>query len=198
MREYDIFLKFFKFIENEIGILELEQWVYQCSELEKKIGEDNYQFLLEYNYKANYADIEIKNFILQNIISQKEFVSWKVEKVLNSTGIKFPEDELFIYAKHNPEFLKGKVSKFREFKRDKEIEIIWAQEIKRFLFHTSELKKRYQEFLHIGTYEDSYINLIVNEKDEIWLAYDVVDKKEYFASNIIEAIEKLIMGNVDK
>ena len=94
--------------------------------MEKKIGEDNYQFLLEFNYKANHADIEIENFILQNIISQKEFVNWKIEKVLNSAGIKFPEDELFIYAKHNPAFLKGKVSKFREFKRDNEIEIVWT------------------------------------------------------------------------
>lgn len=187
--------EFFKYLDKETNVHELEQWIYKQTELEKKIGKENYQFLLEFNYKKKYAQIEIQDFILKNIISEKEYAKWKMEKLLSSANIEFPKDNLYSYVKQNPNLLEGKTLTFAQFRSEKEMEIKFAEEISQFVRHVSELQKGNEKYLYLGTYENSYIHLVVNKKNEIWLAYDVINKEDYFAPNIHEAILKLILGD---
>jgi len=58
---------FNKFLDNEINLSELEEIIYKNTLLINDIGEDNYQYFLEFNYKKKYAEIEIQNFILRNM-----------------------------------------------------------------------------------------------------------------------------------
>ena len=186
--------EFFKYLNNEIEITELEQWIYKETELGEKIGEGDYQFLLEFDYKKKYAQIELQTFLFENVLSEKEFARWKIGNVLDSVSIEFPKDDLYLYAKQNPRFLEGKVSRFMQLRTKKEVEITWAQDISQFVRHFSDLQKGNEKYLYLGTYEDSYINLVVNKANEIWLVYDVIDKEDYFAPNINEALMKLILS----
>ncbi len=190
-------LPFYKYLDETIEIKELEQWVYKQTTLEERIGHDHYQFLLAFDYNKKYAKYEIQNFILENIISEKEFASWKMDESLYAAGINFPKDNLYSYARRNPKFLEGKILKLRQLRREKEIEIIWSQEVSPFVRHVSVLDDSSEKYLFLGTYESSYIHLVVNDKNEIWIAYDVLNEGKYFAPNISKAIEKLILGSIE-
>ena len=183
--------EFYKFLDNEINLSELEEMIYIDTMLENDIGLDNYQYLLEFNYKKKHADIEIQEFILRNIINMTGFGLWKANKIIELDKLNFPTENLFAYAKQNPNFLKGKKTKFKQFRTEKKIEIFWTDKIYQFVRHVWEMSKDKENYLYLGTYEDSYIHLVVNKENEIWLAYDIINKEEYWAKNIEEAIMKL-------
>ncbi len=185
--------KFHKFLDNEINISQFEEWIYKNVDLENIIGEDNYQMILEFNYKKKSAEIEIKNYILNNLTSERKFADWKVNKLLELNKIEFPNENLFSYAKQNPNFLKDKELRFNQYWTKKKIEIFWTDNISQFVRHTSEIDKDNEKYLYLGTYEDSYIHLVVNRKNEIWVSYDIIDKEDFLASNMKEAIGKLFI-----
>jgi len=185
----------FKYLDNQIETKELEKWVYEESSLEAKVGEENYLNLISFDYNQDDSQHELQKLILENIINENEFVRWKIDYILASAEISLPKNSLFLHAKSQPKFLKGKTLAFRQFKTNKTIEFVFAEEVSQFVRHISELDPVNEEFLYLGTYNNSYIHLIVNQKDEVWIAYDVIDKQEYFALNISEAIGKLVIGN---
>ena len=185
---------FHKFIDNEINLSEFEEMIYQNSLLENEIGEDNYLYFLEFNYKKKHAEIEIQDFILKHISTKNDFGNWKLNRILESNDIYFPAENLFEYAKQNPEFLKGKKTEFKQLSADKKIQILWTDKVSQFVRHASEITKENEKYLYLGTYEDSYIHLVVNKKDEIYVAYDVINKEDFWAKNIEEAIIKLILN----
>lgn len=185
----------FQYLDDQIATSEFERWVYQQTNLEKLLDESDYQFLLAFNYRKKDAKYEIRKFILENIISKNEFVRWKFEALLNSAEIKFPTDDLYAYAKRFPKFLRGKSFCFQELLSKKVVEIEWAEEVTPFVRHASILQLRNEKYLYLGTYEDSYIHLVVNRRNEIWIAYDVINHEDFFAPNIYEAFKKLILGS---
>lgn len=90
---------FHKFIDNEINLSEFEEIIYENTLLEKGIGTDNYQYFLEFNYKTKYAKIEIQDYILNYITTKIDFGVWKLNRLLQSNNIYFPNENLFEYAK---------------------------------------------------------------------------------------------------
>lgn len=184
---------FHKLIDNEISLSEFEEMIYKNSQLENEIGEDNYLFFLQFNYKKENAEIEIREFIVKHIVKENDFGNWKFNRLLELDGIYFPNENLFGYAKQNPDFLNGKKTEFRQFWDDKKIEIFWTNRVSQFVRHISEIAKNNEKYLYLGTYENSYIHLVVNQNDEIYLAYDVINEEVFFAKNIKEAIIKLIL-----
>lgn len=185
---------FFKYLDGQFKINEFEKWVYHESGLETSIGKENYLQLIEFNFKQKDSQLELQRFILANIINKNEFFNWKVEYILKSADISFPKDNLYLYAKSNSNFLKNKTLSFNQFKTNKLVELVFTKEITQFINHTDRLNNTHEEFLYLGSYQDSYIHLIVNQKNEIWIVYDITDKKEYFALNIFEAIKKLMLA----
>jgi len=185
--------EFHKFLNNEINLSQLETWLYENTEVENIIGEENYQSLLEFNYKIKSAEIDIQNFIFNNIITETEFSHWKVGKLLESIKIEIPDKNIYHYAKQNPHFLRGKELRFNNYWNKAEVEIFWTDKVSQFVRHTSEIRKDNEEYLYLGTYEKSYIHLVVNKEGEIWLAYDVVNKEVFFAKNLKEAIVELFI-----
>jgi len=185
---------FNKFLDNGINLSELEEMIYKNTQLENVIGKDNYQYFLEFNYNKMYAEIEIQDFIIKHISTGNDFGRWKLNRILESNDIYFPVENLFEYAKQNPEFLNGKKTEFKQLRADKKIEIFWTDKVSQFVRHASEITKENEKYLYLGTYEDSYIHLVVNKNDEIYLAYDVINKEDFWAKNIEEALIKLILN----
>jgi|GEM_PF-1653193 len=185
---------FNEFLDNGINLSEFEEMIYKNTQLENVIGKNNYQYFLEFNYKKKYAEIEIQDFIIKHISTQNDFGKWKLNRILESNDIYFPAENLFEYAKQNPEFLNGKKTEFKQLRADKKIQILWTDKVSQFVRHASEITKENEKYLYLGTYEDSYIHLVVNKKDEIYLAYDIINKEDFWAKNIKEAIIKLILN----
>ncbi|WP_375561782.1 hypothetical protein ACE193_04305 [Bernardetia sp. OM2101] len=99
--------KFYKFLDGDISLSQFEDWIYKCVELEEVIGEEHYQFLLVFNYNNRNSELNIKDFIFANITNKEEFINWKVDTLLSFHKIKLPNENLFLYAKQNPSFLKA-------------------------------------------------------------------------------------------
>ena len=188
---------FFSFLNNEIDTKQLEEWLYEQSSLEEKIGEENYHELIGFNFDEKDAKHELQKIILAKIVNDDEFISWKIKNILSASGIVFPKNDLFLYAKSHPNFLGGKTLSFKQVNTNKIVELVFSDKVSQFIRHISELDSDNERFLYLGTYENSYIHLIVKQNNEIWIAYDVIDKEEYFALNIHEAIEKLVVGGED-
>ncbi len=185
--------EFLKFLNNEISLSQLEEWIYKQVELENITGEDYYQSLLEFNYNKKYAEVEIQNFIFNNLITEKEFSLWKANKLFESIEVDFPDTNIYLHAKQNPRFLKGKELRFKNYWYKTEVEIFWTDKISQFVRHVSERRKDNEKYLYLGTYEKSYIHLVVNQKGEIWLAYDITDEEDFWAKDLKEAVAKLFI-----
>ena len=185
--------EFHKFLNNELNLSQFEEWIYKKAELENIVGEDNYQSLLEFNYNKKSAVVDIQNFIFNNLITEKEFSLWKANKLFESIKVDFPNANIYQYAKQNPYFLKGKELKFNNYWNKDEVEIFWAGKVSQFVRHSSERRKDHEKYLYLGTYEKSYIHLVANQGGEIWLAYDIVDNKDFWAKDLKEAVAELFI-----
>lgn len=182
--------EFYKFLDGQIRLSEFEAWIYESTGLAEVVSEDHYQFLLEFDYQKHSAAIEVKDFIINHVIGKDRFIHWKIDELLDTHGLQLPEEGLFPLAKHNPGFLKGRQFNFRSYRTGLETEILWTDKVSR---HTGQNKENREEYLYLGTYEKGYIHLLVNRKNEIWIAYDIINKEEYFAKDLREAISKVFI-----
>ncbi|PXY03145.1 hypothetical protein DF185_03405 [Marinifilum breve] len=181
------------FLDDKLELLQFEEWIYKTIELEKVIGQENYYFLLSFDYSPNDAHYKLKSYLLTDVTNEIEFAHWKVSRLLAEIDLNTSIKDLFSYCLENPNFLKGRKMKFKQLWSEKEIVINWTNEIKRFSWHNLENNVEV-EFLDLGEYEDRYIYLVLNKKNEIWKAFDIVDKQEYFAKSLKEAFVKLILN----
>jgi len=177
---------FYKFLDNEINLKELEEWIYENPDLESLIEEDYYQFLIEFNYNKKSSKVEIQDFILNHLMSEKEFADWKVNKLLIEMEGDLLVDNLFDWIKRNPSFYLGKDLRFNQYWTKKKVEIFWSNPI-------SEYIKDGVLFLHLGTFENSYVHFLVNEENEIWFENDIGGLQYFGGKNINEALKKLFV-----
>jgi hypothetical protein len=181
-----------KFLDGKLNLLKFEDWVYKTSELENLIGQEGYDFLIGFNYTQEDAHYELKKYLLSNVTNEIEFADWKVSELLTEIDVNKSNEDLFSYFLENPTILEGKKTEFTQLWTSNEISINWTNEVKQFVRHTSEYKKE-PDYLDLGEFNNGYIYLILNRKNEVWVAYDIIDKQEYFAKSLAKAITRLIL-----
>lgn len=181
-----MFQEFYKFLDNEISLKHLEEWIYANPQLESLIGEDNYQFLIEFNYNRKASILEIQDFILKKLTNENEFANWKVNKLLKGINGDLPTENLFARIKANPSFYLGRDLKFNQYWNKQKVEILWANPI-------LEHRKGGEVFLYLGTFENSYVHILVNEENEIWFENDIGGIQYFGGKDISEALTKLII-----
>ena len=74
--------KIFDLIGGEITITEFEQWVYNSSELENELSEDDHLELISFNYKKNGAKYELIN-LLERFVNLGEYETQKIRGMLS-------------------------------------------------------------------------------------------------------------------
>tara|TARA_B100000795_G_C22548003_1_gene341388 strand:- start:54 stop:623 length:570 start_codon:yes stop_codon:yes gene_type:complete len=181
----------YKYLDKKISLTQLEEFIYKSPKIESEIGENNYQTLLEFNFNKKNADLEIQNFLLREVVQENEFSNWKVNLLLQSLELE-NNPNIFNLITKQPNLLRNKKLLFNQFGTNIKVEIIWKNEISQYHRHISELKNEVK-FLHLGTYDNSYIHLLINKDNEIWVGYDIINKEEYYAENLFEAIKKLLL-----
>ena len=69
---------FFKFLDGQLKIQELESWIYSTPGLAYDLEEEFYSELIEFNFKDKYSDGLLVNLITEKIINQGDFLTWKI------------------------------------------------------------------------------------------------------------------------
>ncbi len=127
----------------------------------------------------------MQNFLFNYVINYEEFANWYISKLINQSQINFPSENLFLYAKEHPKFLSKKTLQCKHYWTKKDFEIMWFDKI-------TEIKKGNEIFLCLGSFENDYIGITVNKKNEIWFT-TFIDEKFYFGGiNMNKAIAKLL------
>ncbi len=169
---------FFKYLDNEIALKALETYVYQSPDLENNLTEEQYQYLIAFDYNQRNAAVDIQNYLFDQIVPIDDLKKWKVDKLLQLNDIEFPEQNLFTYAQIRPNFLLGKSIKANHYWTKEPIEIYWLDTF-------IESKKDNKAYLYLGSFKGDYVDIKVNEANEIWL-YTNIDGQYYFSSNSIK------------
>lgn len=73
-------IEFFKYLNRDISIAELENYIYADTSLEQNMGAENYLSLVSLNFKD--SRVNFKNYILENIIDEGEYETWKLKDLL--------------------------------------------------------------------------------------------------------------------
>ena len=125
------------------------------------------------------------------------FANWKFSRLLEKLELHFPSENLFQYSNENPNYLKGKTLLFRQYWLKEDIKIFWAKKISKFARSFLDKITGKEEFLYLGTFKDGYIHILIKENDEIWFGYDIINKEEFWAKNMREALVKLFLQKIE-
>ena len=76
-------IEFYKFLNDEKSIPDLEKFIYSQAELEKQLGNEVYFELITLNFNDKYDKIKLPDLIKSKIIEEGEFETWKLKNLLN-------------------------------------------------------------------------------------------------------------------
>lgn len=77
-------IEFYKFLNGDTSVEELENFIYTDPDLEKQLGSETYLNLIELNFKDKYDRQKLLNLIKNDIIDEGQFEAWKLKIILNS------------------------------------------------------------------------------------------------------------------
>ncbi len=76
-------LEFYKYLNRELNLSQFEEFVYAQKSLEQGMDMDIYLDLIGFNFKEKNATDQLDDFILDRLISESEFETWRLKKLLN-------------------------------------------------------------------------------------------------------------------
>ncbi|MFY0675493.1 MAG: hypothetical protein JXQ87_19005, partial [Bacteroidia bacterium] len=74
--------EFYRFLNGDIEIDDFEKYIYHDKDLEKTIDHDDYLELISFDFKEKHSNDRLKKFILQSIIDQGQFETWRLKNAL--------------------------------------------------------------------------------------------------------------------
>ena len=75
--------EFYRFLNGNLSILEIERFIYEYTELEYYIEATIYFELINFDFSSKISCDNFKDFILKNIIEEGQFETWKLKKLLS-------------------------------------------------------------------------------------------------------------------
>jgi hypothetical protein len=76
--------KFYEFLEDEVTLTDIENFVYNTQELESEIGRDVYLDLITLNYKDKDAEAILKDIVINKLTHKEQFETWRLKKTLQN------------------------------------------------------------------------------------------------------------------
>ena len=77
-------IEFYKFLNGDINVSDLENFIYKQSDLEQQLDKDTYLELISLDFKDKYAVATLPDFIKKKIIDEGRFETWKLRNLLNA------------------------------------------------------------------------------------------------------------------
>ena len=82
-------IEFYKFLNGETSLLEMEAFVYDETDLAQQLSKDIYSELINFDFKDKHSSTRLRNFIVQYIAPEGQFETWKPKSLLEAflTGV---------------------------------------------------------------------------------------------------------------
>ena len=74
-------IKFYEYLNGDIEVQELEDWVYENNQLTELFGEDHYTDLISFNFKSHDSILYIKSFV-KKFFDWDEYEKWRTIRLL--------------------------------------------------------------------------------------------------------------------
>ncbi|MFD0992008.1 hypothetical protein [Tenacibaculum geojense] len=163
-------------------IEEFENFVYESTELEKILNSEQYQALLEFNYRSKDSNQKLEDLIKEKILSGEEFGLWKLNKELIKFG--WYQGRQFKIANIDSEKYSEKVINIlKEYgglkieKTDKSYREI----------EFSDIPFIDGDFTFFAITEKTYVHIGINSKNEYYYCFDITNEYKY-AGNCLKTI----------
>jgi hypothetical protein len=75
--------EFCKFLNGEINISDFEIVIYQHQDWGERLGEKVYFELVNFDFQDKNSGVRMREFILENIVKEREFQTWKLKSLLH-------------------------------------------------------------------------------------------------------------------
>lgn len=75
-------IEFYKYLNRELSVSQFEEFVYAQRTLEQEVEKGIYLELIGFNFKDKNARDQLEDFIFDNIITEAEFETWRLKKLL--------------------------------------------------------------------------------------------------------------------
>ncbi|WP_461787756.1 hypothetical protein [Pedobacter sp.] len=75
-------IEFYKFLNGDTSLLEMETFVYTETDLEQQLNKDIYLELINFNFNDKNSSYQLRQFIFQHIAPEGEFETWKLKSLL--------------------------------------------------------------------------------------------------------------------
>ena len=76
--------EFYKFLNGETTVSELENFIYKHSDLEQELDRDTYLELISLDFNDKYVIARLTDFIKRKIIEEGHFETWRLRNILNA------------------------------------------------------------------------------------------------------------------
>ena len=76
-------IEFYKYLNGDISILDIENFVYNQSDLEEQMDAGVYFELIGFNFKDSKSEDQLKRLILDKVIEEGNYEKWKLIKLLS-------------------------------------------------------------------------------------------------------------------
>jgi hypothetical protein len=77
-------LEFYKYLNGDISVADIESYIFkQTTDLEQRLDTETFFNLINLNFKDQNIKTCLKAFILEQIVQEGEFETWKLKKLLN-------------------------------------------------------------------------------------------------------------------
>lgn len=75
-------IEFYKFLNGDINLLDIETFVYKQADLEQQISKEIYLELISFDFKDKNATAELRQFIFNHIVLYGHYETWKLKLLL--------------------------------------------------------------------------------------------------------------------
>ncbi len=172
------------------SIDKIENWVYESTELESLVSANQYQLLLEFNYKGKDSNKKFENLIRRKILSEQEFQLWKLNKVLIKSG--WYKGREFKSHKINSGFYSKKALEI--LKEYGGLKINQTNDVFRDIEFLDELVHFDKDYVKFGMTENTYVSLLINSKNEFHYSFDITEEYRYAGDCLKYVLVKLLFA----
>ena len=167
---------------------DFENWLYYNPQAQKLLGTLEYQLLLEFNYKDVDAVFKFDQLLKQNILSNKDYFSYKLYESLCDSGW-FKERRIKISNNYIGFYPENAIRILRNYGG---LTIEKANHVYREIEFLKDLKRIESRYVLFAMTENTYVGILMDHKECFYYFFDVTSEIKYAGSNLEEVLAQLL------
>jgi len=185
------------FILNKISTREFEKQIYQCTELEKILGEERYSRLISFDFNQNDVNYELIKLLEEIIIPEQDHKYWRLRSIFSKCGWyegrKFNIGPIYKSSSSSLGIARDILNEFGGLEIDtyKESKYNWG-DISFFKTPIVEISKTLGPIAYFASAQRSYSHLCVDNKGKFYINFDVTGELYFLRESFDDAMEAIL------